>query len=276
MRQNIKQLLPIFLTLVTCGFFILLLFLFVNLLNAFPTKEKILLHFAFSDVLVGLTIYLKTSIDFAIFIGNVMHIHPGVKNRIAIEIGTACGNFLGTLMILTVWIFFKEVPILLVCMIFLASIVLLRLSQESLRDFLARQNVTAFPILFLLENIMEKVNNIFSPLISLMLPKNSLQKKQKRNFLSLFFFATSIPFVLGLDDFAGYIPLFSLVNVVGFATGVFLGHMLLNMFLFASPAKTTTIIRLPYIGLFGSIVFLAIGLYGFFEIGRAIIFPFFH
>ena len=41
--------------------------------------------------------------------------------------------------------------------------------------------------------------------------------------------------MLGLDDFAGYVPLFNVVNVFGFAIGVFSGHMVLNAFLYVSP-----------------------------------------
>jgi len=51
-------------------------------------------------------------------------------------------------------------------------------------------------------------------------------------FLPLCVFSFTVPFILGLDDFAGYVPLFDLINVFGFAIGVFSGHMFLNIMLY--------------------------------------------
>jgi cadmium resistance protein CadD (predicted permease) len=73
------------------------------------------------DVLVGITIYLKTSIDFAIFIGRLMQKYQGWKNRIMIEIGTALGNITGTLVILVLWDIFREVKFLMAIMIVIAA-----------------------------------------------------------------------------------------------------------------------------------------------------------
>ena len=48
----------------------------------------------------------------------------------------------------------------------------------------------------------------------------------------LLLFSFSVPFILGLDDFAGYVPLFNIINVFGFSLGVIGAHMLLNIALF--------------------------------------------
>src|SRR5690349_10198911 len=98
-----KQVIPLCLTLITFGILSLILFLFIHLLNLFPLSKKIIPEIQISDILVGLTIYVKTSVDFALFIGNLMSKNPGVKNRIAIEIGTAFGNAAGTLFVLIIW-----------------------------------------------------------------------------------------------------------------------------------------------------------------------------
>src|SRR3979409_2642126 len=66
---------------------------FLNSLSNLKISEKIRLL----DILIGMTIYLKTSVDFAIFMGNFMATHHGWKSRIAIETGTALGNAIGTL-----------------------------------------------------------------------------------------------------------------------------------------------------------------------------------
>jgi hypothetical protein len=267
-KRIFKLLTPIPLAVATFFGLVTVLFLFLRLLNLFPAQEKIQLVLFPVDVLVGLTIYVKTSVDFAILIGNLMHKHPGVKNRIAIELGTALGNGLGTLLILTVWTFFKEIPLLMTLMIVLASLVLFRMSQDSLKEFF-ETNAT-IPLLFkrlllFIYTLLSKINAIVNPVISLLLPHNSSQGKTAISFWQLLFFSFSIPFVLGLDDFAGYIPLFSIVNVFGFAIGVFLGHLLLNISLFASPTITTKIVRQPIIMVLGAGVFISLAILGFYE-----------
>lgn len=78
-------------------------------------------------------------------------------------------------------------------------------------------------------------------------------------------FSFTIPFVLGLDDFAGYIPLFTLINVFGFSLGILLGHMLLTIGLFAFPKKTVEVVKHPIVLIVGGIAFIGLGIYGFYE-----------
>jgi len=274
----IKQLVPIFLTILTCTTLIGVLFLFINLLNLLPIHNKISLSIQLADILVGLAIYLKTSIDFALFIGNLMRSYPGTNNRIAIELGTALGNGLGTLAVLTIWTLFKEVPFLMICMIAFASLVLFRMAEDSLHDFFETRHALSSTILLLLNffyNLLGKINIFFNPLVSRLLPRSATHKKRLTTFAGLLFFSFSIPFVLGLDDFAGYIPLFSIVNVFGFATGTFLGHMLLTVSLFATPTVTVKIVRLPIIIAFGGIVFMVLAGVGLFEAGKIVLALFF-
>ena len=99
---------PLFLTFIVFLAGVLLLFAEVFLLNRFSGSPDLIISLLrISDVLVGVTIYLKTSIDFAIFIGRLMEKYAGWKNRVAIEIGTAFGNIAGTLAILILWNLFR-------------------------------------------------------------------------------------------------------------------------------------------------------------------------
>ncbi|MEY3197778.1 MAG: hypothetical protein RL023_455 [Candidatus Parcubacteria bacterium] len=75
----------------------------------------------------------------------------------------------------------------------------------------------------------------------------------------------SVPFILGMDDFAGYVPLFNIVNVFGFGIGVFLGHTILTCFLFISPSKTVQVIKNPVIAILGSLAFIGIAIRGFYD-----------
>lgn len=262
-----EQGVPILLTIVTFFCLIALLYGAIYFLNLFPSKEKIHIVIRPQDITVGLTIYLKTAIDFAILIGNLMKSNPGWKKRIAIELGTALGNGGGTLVVLALWNFFREIPIIMAIMIFLASLVLLRMAEESLHEFVQSHKTSKIHkhVHFLTQQL-RIFNAIFHPVLGRLIPSTNLTKMPIFTFWSLGVFSFTIPFILGLDDFAGYIPLFSIINVFGFAIGVFLGHMLLNVSLFISPKKTVSIVSHPAVLILGGLAFVGIAGWGLYEV----------
>ncbi len=266
------QILPLFLTgIVFVGVSILLYIEILFLNRTVITREHIVLHLRWSDILIGLTIYLKTSIDFAIYIGRLMSKFPGWKNRVMIEIGTAVGNALGTLAILALWDVFREIRVLMALMIVIAALVLFRLAEEGLehvKDEQGKYKVSFWGIEVWFERVLSLVNRVFAPVLSKLIPKLSVSDDHKKGYRTLFFLSFTIPFILGLDDFAGYIPLFNIVNVFGFGVGVFLGHMLLNIFLFLSPSRTIKMVKHPVISFFGSIAFVGLALWGLIEAAR--------
>lgn len=269
MKQRIllTQVLPLALTLVVACLFTAILYAEITVLNIF-TPSDISTKIRLVDVGIGLTIYLKTSIDFAIFMGGLMQKNPGWKSRIAIEIGTAAGNALGTMAILFIWAFFKEVEWLLAIMIVIASLVLVTLAEDGLEH--AKAADKGYPYIFrkivsIFERFLRFTNLIARPIVSRILPGGGLQSVTKATFWSLMSFAFLIPFVLGLDDFAGYVPLFSLVNIFGFSIGVFFAHALLNAFLYLSPDRTIRAVKNPIISLVGSIAFIGLAGLGIYE-----------
>lgn len=269
-----NQIVPLILTGVVCAAGVAVLFIEIVLLNQFiGAREKIIPHLRWSDILVGLTIYLKTSIDFAIFIGRLMSKFPGWKNRIMIEIGTAAGNIFGTLIILLIWDLFREVRVLMALMIFVASLVLLRLAEdgfEHVKDEEGKYKINFGGVEYWLENFLHTINTLVAPVLNRLIPHTNIDESKIKGFWGLFVVSFSVPFILGLDDFAGYIPLFNVVNVFGFATGVFLGHMFLNIALFISPAATIKAVKNPIISFLGSIAFIGLALWGFYEAAHLI------
>lgn len=264
------QLIPIILTAITAVVLIGLLWLQIVFLNRF-TFQDILLSVRWYDVAIGLTIYLKTAIDFAIFIGRLMHKYPTWKDRVAIEVGTAAGNALGTMLILFVWTFFKEVEWLLAIMIFIAALVLFKLAEDGLEH--AMEEDASYPewykkIVSVIEHFLEICNKIFGPILKYLVPDLKVKEMGKKTFWSLFMFSFTVPFILGLDDFAGYVSLFSIINVFGFAIGVFLGHMVLNIALYIKPEATIRAVKNPTISLLGSLFFIGIGIWGLVEVVR--------
>lgn len=268
------QIVPLALTTVVFGVAVLLLFGEINVLNAtVVAREQIVPVIRWEDVVIGLTIYLKTSIDFAIFIGRLMAKFPGWKNRIMIEIGTALGNALGTLAILLLWDVFREVRALMAVMIVIAALVLLRLAEEGLdhvKDAEGKYVYSFFGFAEAFEKVLSRINRAIAPVLNKIVPRLSISEDNKSGLMALFGLSFSIPFILGLDDFAGYIPLFNVVNVFGFATGVFLGHMVLNIFLFLSPRQTIRIVRNPIISFLGSLVFVGLAGWGLWEAAKLV------
>ncbi len=262
-----EQIIPLTLTWVILAALIGLFYLEIRLLNIF-TKEQISTGINFADVIIGLTIYLKTSIDFAIFMGNLMKSNPGWKNRIAIEVGTALGNALGTIVILLIWDFFKEIAWLLFIMIFIASLVLFRLAKDGIEHAKSEEYDTSTlfkKAVHKTEQFLNHINKFIDPILNKLMPHASMKTKRNMTWVSLFTFSFSIPFILGLDDFAGYVPLFNIVNVFGFGIGVMLGHTILNILLFLSPAKTISLVKNPIISYVGSLAFIGLAFWGLYE-----------
>ncbi|MES2225234.1 MAG: hypothetical protein V4480_00305 [Patescibacteria group bacterium] len=265
-----RQILPLLLALVVCVFLVALVYVQIRILNHFTTKDiSLVVHF--SDIIIGVTVYLKTSIDFALFLGNLMRTNGGWKNRISIEIGTALGNALGTMAVLLIWTLFKQIDWLLALMIILAALVLFKLAESGLEHAIDtdRKYPSAFKhVVTFFENFLARINWFTAPLLRRILPDLNMNAGNRGGFWPLFGFAIVIPFVLGLDDFAGYVPLFNVVNVFGFTIGIFSAHAILNIFLYLSPERTIRAVKNPLISFFGSIAFVGLGVWGLYEAVR--------
>ena len=265
----IRQLLPLLLTFIIFLFLTYVTYAAIIFLNIYIGRTDIFTKLRWEDVIVGMVIYLKTSVDFGILIGNLMTRYNHWRDRIAIEVGTALGNGLGTILVLIIWDIFRNVRWLLVIMILVAAIVLLKLAEEGLDHVKKKKSalpkvLTAFADLF--EIFLKKINRVFSPLFRFLIPNMSMKPPAGLSFTGLFTFAFIVPFILGLDDFAGYIPLFDIVKVFGFAIGIYAGHMILNIALFLSPKRTVALVKNPIISLAGSLAFVGIALWGLFEV----------
>lgn len=262
-----SQIFPIILTGLVFVVLAGLLWLEIHLLNMF-TVTDISLSLRWGDILIGMTVYLKTAIDFAIFIGHLMDKNPGTKGRIGIEIGTAFGNAVGTMAILLIWTFFKEVNWLLALMVFLAGLVLIRLAQDSLDHAVVEKD--RYPAWFRnlitsLDKTLRVIDKVTGPVLDKVVPSHKLKVTTQKTWWGLFALSFTVPFILGLDDFAGYVPLFNIVNVFGFGLGVFLGHMVLNIALYISPKRTIKAVKNPIIAFVGSVAFVILATWGFYE-----------
>lgn len=263
----LQQVVPIALTVILLTGLIAVLTGLLHILNALPIGEVLSLTIRPADVLIGMTIYLKTSIDFAIFMGRLMGTNPGWRSRIAIEIGSAIGNAVGTILIIIVWVLFKQINFLLALMILLAALVLFELAKSSIEqiaDWEGRGGIKQL-LYAVMGRFLTLVHTATHPILSRIVPDLSARLTRGTAAISwrqLLRFSSSVPFILGLDDFAGYVPLFTVVDIYGFSIGVFAAHTMLNIALFLSPKRTIDAVRNEYIGFFGALAFILIALYG--------------
>lgn len=268
---TLSQLVPLALTLVVLAVFFSLLHGALLLFSLIPSSEHIILQIRWVDVAVGATIYLKTSIDFAIFIGRLMAANPGWRNRIAIEIGSAAGNAIGTIAIIGLWVLLKDIDILLAIMVFIASLVLFELAHGSL------EHVTNEKLSKPLHAFLDTIKRLTDPILSRVMPDlgSAMRGQAGLPWTKLLMFSASVPFILGLDDFAGYVPLFNVVNVYGFAIGVITSHTILNIALFLSPTKTIELVKNEVISFLGTLAFIGLGIYGLVETWKIVYHAFF-
>lgn len=270
----LSQFVPIALTGVVMAGFLAILHAAIVLFNFIPASEKIHLEIRWVDILVGATIYLKTSIDFAIFIGRMMAANPGWRNRVAIEIGSAAGNTIGTIAIIGLWVTLKHVDLLLALMVFIASLVLFELAHGSMEHFSNWQGQGGAKrvLFYAMHGLLDRVKKLIDPVLRRVMPDlgSAMKGKASLPWTQLLMFSASVPFILGLDDFAGYVPLFSVVNVYGFAIGVIGSHTILNIALFISPKKTITVVKNEVVSFFGALAFIGLGVYGLVETVRIV------
>ena len=275
----LSQGLPLVLTAGIFAVLSALLFGEMRLLN-YLTGSNVVLRVRWVDMVIGVTVYLKTAIDFAMYIGTLMAKHTTWKDRVAIELGSAIGNALGTMAVVVIWALFRQVPWLMFAMIVVAGLVLLRLAEESLEHTVpsdGEAETLAGRIGAVLSRYLAMVNNAIAPFVRFIVPSLSMpdaaneRANHTTRWWSLFALAFTIPFVLGLDDFAGYVSLFSVVNIFGFGIGVFFGHMILNIALYLSPRHTIAAVKHRWVALVGSAAFIVIAVWGFWEAAKILI-----
>ncbi len=271
----IRKIVPILLAIFTFLGLATVLYGILLILDSLPLTYPIILDFRRREVLIGVVIYLKTAIDFAILMGNLMHTNPGWKKRIAIGLGTAMGNAFGTFSVLTVWTLAKEFKILIIVFVFVSSVILLRLAEESFEEFLKQKKsfikIDIRKPVSLLQDQLDFVNRIFRPILKFFVTDLNLTKTKKLSFANLVIFSFTIPFILGFNDFSAYIPMFAYINVFGFTLGILSGHMLLTIGLFAFPKKTVLFVKHPLVLIGGGLAFIMIGLFGFWQTFRILI-----
>lgn len=245
-----SQVIPLSLAFVSMAVFLVILGLNAHLLNKVFPVEPIKFVFRPLDLALGLYLYIKTSVDFAVFIGSMMVANRGWKNRVAVEWGTSLGNFAGTILILWIWVMFRSIgPIFEGLIVLIASFVLLELAAGSMERLKAARwdKAGGFREWFYkgAKNLL--IIRRYTAVFLGWMPdvEGAMAGKKLPNFRALLLYSFTIPFILGSDDFASYLSVFNVVNVLSFASGVILGHGLLLAGMFAAPMVVERLMASP-------------------------------
>ena len=210
-----NQLIPI---TVSLGFFVVfvgLTYLVLQVLNGFDSlTQKFVLGVSLTNVLLGMLIYLKTAVDYAIFVGLLMDKNEGTAKRIAMNAGTSVGAFIGVTLIVVLWSFFKEIPWLMAGLLVLAGAVLFSLGDTSQEHFQQVPRKLRRPLELFFDFHRPIVNAL-----TFFMPDGDFKPKTMKVW-PLFFFSGFLPFLLGADDLAGYMTLITTTNIFGLLIGI--------------------------------------------------------
>lgn len=224
-----------------------------HLINPFST-EKIIIHLRLVDFLVGFFLYFVTAIDYALIVGRMQITNPSTGARVVMNIFTCLGCFLGVTLVLFLWGFAKEIDWLIVALLIFAGSVMVKLAYEGLGYFkdspgiwyplrvLVVQGVTALHTLT--QGLTFWIPELGSPSVARM----ALKELAKWSML--------LPFIIGLDDFVGYMGAMTIYNVFSLLAGIYLADVVIDVLIFASPSLTKKLVESPLLSFLASLAFL--------------------
>lgn len=248
-----KQIVPISISL---GMFVLFSVITFYLLHALNTvgPGNILIQFTWGQFLIGMLIYLKTAVDYAIFVGLLMDKNPGTPKRIAMNAGTSTGAFIGVTAIAVLWYFFKEIHWLMFILLFVSAGILFSLGDASQEYFEKVDKRLRYPL-----ELFFKITRPLVKVLTFFLPEGEIKPKSMGT-KKLFFFSGVLPFVLGSDDLAGYMVLLSPINIFSILLGIYFADAVIDIALFYNHKWTVKAVKNKWISYLGALFFIGLGI----------------
>lgn len=248
-----KQLLPIGLSLSLFALFSALTYVLVRWLGGLSTE------FIWWQFALGIFIYLKTSVDYALFVGGLMGENEGIPKRIAMNVGTQVGCFLGVTMIVILWSFFKEIHWLMAILLVIAGYILIGLGDGSQEHFESLPEGFRKPL-----RIFFDITRPVVGLFTWFMPDGEMSAVPM-TVGRLLLVSSIIPFALGADDLAGYMTLLQPANVFSLLVGIYFGDAIIDIALFFSPKTTVSIVKNRWVSYFGALFFIGLGVVSIFD-----------
>lgn len=261
----INQLLPVGICLFLFVAFMLVSVFFINnFINPFST-EKIELKLHLVDVLVGFFLYFITAIDYALIVGRMQITNTGSKARVIMNIFTCVGCFVGVSLVLFLWGFAKEIPLVIIPILIFAGSVMVKLAFEGTEYYEADKKIPQV-VRTLTTKLLNAAHYVTS-MFTFWIPELGSPKVEKMPGLQLAKWSFFLPFIIGLDDLIGYMGAMTIYNVFSLLFGIYLADILIDILIFVSPKLTKKLVENAILSLLAAYAFIYLGYKSFSEAG---------
>lgn len=259
----INQLLPVGICLFLFVAFILVTIFFIeSVINPFST-EKIEIELHLVDVLVGFFLYFITAIDYALIVGRMQITNTGSKARVIMNIFTCVGCFVGVSLVLFLWGFAKEIPLVIIPILIFAGSVMIKLAFEGTDYYEADKAIPKF-IRVGTTKVLNAVHYVTS-IFTFWIPELGSPKVIKMPSLELAKWSFFLPFIIGLDDLIGYMGAMTIYNAFSLLFGIYLADILIDILIFVSPKFTKKMVENAMLSLLAAYAFIYLGYKSFSE-----------
>jgi len=229
------------------------IFFITHLINPF-SSEKIAIQLHPIDVFVGFFLYFVTAVDYALIVGRMQIANPGGKARFVMNVCTCVGCFAGVSLVLFLWGFAKEIDWFIIVLLIFAGSVMIKLAYESL-DYFAEAKSIWKPLRQVTVGGVTFLHNLTQGL-TFWIPELGSPKVQKMSLLKLASWSFLLPFIIGLDDFVGYMGAMTIFNVFSLLIGIFFADVFIDVLIFTSPQITKRIVESAVLSFLASFAFL--------------------
>jgi hypothetical protein len=238
------------------------LFFIHDLINPF-SAEKILIEFHLKDFLVGFFLYFVTAVDYALIIGRMQVVNKGLQARFTMNVFTCVGCFVGVSLVLFLWGFAKEVNWLIIPLLIFAGCVMVKLGYEGLEYFEDAKSIFK-PIRVITTRTVTFLHTVTQGL-TFWIPELGSPAVQKMSLGKLAMWSFLLPFIIGLDDFVGYMGAMTIYNVFSLLVGIYLADIVIDILIFISPSFTKKMVESAVLSLLATYAFMYLMYKSFWE-----------
>jgi hypothetical protein len=179
------------------------------------------------------------------------------------NIFTCVGCFVGVSLVLFLWGFAKESPLLILPILLFAGSVMIKLAHESTEYF---ESAKSFPVLIRnFTTSLLRMLNYPAKLLTFWIPDISTPSVKPMSSFDLAKWSFFLPFIIGLDDLIGYMGAMTIYNVFGLLIGIYLADIIIDILIFVSPKFTKKLVQSPILSLIAAYAFIYLGWKSFSE-----------
>jgi hypothetical protein len=252
--KTTRQTLPLITCLILFGLFTQSSASFITqLINPF-SAEKIQLHIQPFDVGVGFFLYFVTAVDYALIVGRMQVTNSGSKARFVMNVFTCLGCFMGVSLVLFLWGFAKEIDWLITAMLIFAGSVMIKLAFEGIEYFRNDAQIWR-PLRLGMAELLTFLHH-FTEGLTFWIPELGSPKIERMSLVKLAKWSFLLPFIIGLDDFVGYMGAMTVYNVFSLLIGIFFADAFIDVLIFTSPKLTKKLVESALLSLLASFAFL--------------------